>query len=70
MRQCSDKLHQYIHTLVPQDSNHNTSLIIAIRNEHESAAEVLVAATAHAGALDVQVDWRGAREYFWVDGCK
>ena len=40
-----------------------TSLILAIENKHEAAAEVLVAATVSAGALDVQVDVRG-REGF------
>jgi hypothetical protein len=30
--------------------------MIAIKNKHEAAAEALIAPTASAGALDVQVD--------------
>jgi hypothetical protein len=36
-----------------------TSVMSAIINDHEAAAEALIAATASAGALNVQVGGRG-----------
>ena len=39
----------------------NTSLMLAMKEGHEATAEALIAATASAGALDVQVDGRGMK---------
>ena len=41
--------------------NGDTNLIEALKKGHEATAEALVAATASAGTLDVQVDGRGMK---------
>ena len=53
-----------------QDSDGCTSLILAIGKEYEAAAEVLIAPTANAGALDVKVGGREevGFERVYVDG--
>jgi hypothetical protein len=57
-----------------QDSEGRTSLMLAIQYEKEAAAEALIAATASAGALDVQVGGLGQVESrcMWVvqEGCR
>ena len=62
--------HQHVYTQPRQDSNDCTSLILAIKKYAEAkdddsalqarqTTEALIAATASAGALDVQVGGRG-----------
>ena len=47
-----------IHSLCAYAQEGNTSLILAIIRDNDATAEALIAATASAGALDVQVDPR------------
>ena len=51
--------HQHVYTQPRQDSNDCTSLILAIGDDNDATAEALIAPTASAGALDVQVRGRG-----------
>ena len=51
--------HQHVYTQPRQDSNDCTSLILAIGDDNDATAEALIAPTASAGALDVQVGGRG-----------
>ena len=48
-----------IHSLCAYAQEGNTSLILAIIKDNDATAEALIAATASAGALDVQVGGRG-----------
>ena len=51
-----------IHSLCAYAQEGNTSLILAIIKDNDATAEALIAATASAGALDVQVGRRGQEE--------
>ena len=48
-----------IHSLCAYAQEGNTSLILAIIKDNDATAEALIAPTASAGALDVQVGGRG-----------
>ena len=51
-----------IHSRCAYAQEGNTSLILAIIKDNDATAEALIAPTASAGALDVQVGRRGQEE--------